>query len=122
MAKILVIDDEKVVRMAIKHKLLKEGHEVIEAEDGDDGIAKYRENPTDLIITDIIMPNKEGFETIKDLNDEFPDAKIIAMSGGGKINSQNYLDIVKKLNIIDVFEKSFEWEEMIKIVRKIFPQ
>ena len=49
MAKILVIDDEKVVRMAIKHKLIKEGHEVIEAEDGDDGIAKYRENPTDLI-------------------------------------------------------------------------
>ncbi|MEJ2629229.1 MAG: response regulator [bacterium] len=117
-----MIDDEKVVRMAIKHKLLKEGHEVIEAEDGDDGIAKYRENPTDLIITDIIMPNKEGIETIKDLNDEFPDAKIVAMSGGGKINSQNYLDIVKKLNIIDVFEKSFEWEEMIKIVRKIFPQ
>ena len=122
MAKILVIDDEKVVRMAIKYKLIKEGHEVIEAEDGDEGIAKYRENPADLIITDIIMPNKEGFETIQDLNNEFPDDKIFAMSGGGASNSKNYLEIAKKFNVVDVFEKSFEWEEMIKIVRRIFPQ
>ncbi|MFO7891659.1 MAG: response regulator [bacterium] len=122
MAKILVIDDEKVVRMAIMYKLKKEGHEVIEAEDGDEGIAKYRENPADLIITDIIMPNKEGFETIKDLNDEFPDAKIVAMSGGGASNSKNYLETAKKFNVVDVFEKSFEWEEMIRIVRKIFPK
>lgn len=122
MAKILVIDDEKVVRMAITYKLKKEGHEVIEAEDGEDGIEKYRKDPADLIITDIIMPNKEGFETIKDLNQEFPDAKIVAMSGGGATSSKNYLDIAKKFNVVDVFEKSFEWEEMIKIVRKIFPK
>jgi len=122
MAKILVIDDEKIVRMAITHKLKKEGHEVIEAEDGEEGIEKYREDPADLIITDIIMPNKEGFETIKDLNNEFPDAKIVAMSGGGKNSSENYLDIAKKFNVVDVFEKSFEWEEMLKIVRKLFPK
>jgi len=122
MAKILVIDDEKIVRMAITHKLKKEGHEVIEAEDGEEGIEKYREDPADLIITDIIMPNKEGFETIRDLNEEFPDAKIVAMSGGGKISSENYLDIAKKFNVVDVFEKSFEWKEMLKIVRKLFPK
>ncbi len=122
MAKILVIDDEKIVRMAIIHKLKKEGHEVIEAEDGEEGIEKYREDPADLIITDIIMPNKEGFETIRELNEEFPDAKIVAMSGGGKISSENYLDIAKKFNVVDVFEKSFEWEEMLKIVRKLFPK
>jgi len=122
MAKILVIEDEKVVRMAIKHRLNKEGHEVIEAEDGEEGITKYRENPVDLIITDIIMPNKEGFETIKDFNDEFPDAKIVAMSGGGKISSKSYLEIAKKFNVVDVFEKSFEWNEMLRIVRKLFPK
>lgn len=122
MAKILLIEDEKIVRMAIKHKLNNEGHDVVEAEDGGEGIEMYRKDPADLIITDIIMPGKEGFETIRDFNEEFPDAKIVAMSGGGTDNSKNYLDIAKEYNVFDVFEKSFEWKEMLQIVRRVFPK
>jgi CheY-like chemotaxis protein len=82
MARILVIDDERIIRTIVKHALEEDGHEVIEAGDGEEGIQLYRKNPTDLVVTDIIMPRKEGIETIKELRRNYPDIKIIAMSGG----------------------------------------
>ena len=76
MALILIIDDDDQIRDVIRRMLEPAGHEVVEAVDGADGIRIYRERPADLIITDLIMPKKEGVELIMELKMEFPDVKI----------------------------------------------
>jgi len=80
MALILIIDDEPQIRSMLKLMLERDGYEVVEAPDGIEGIRIYRQNPTDLIITDLIMPNKDGIGMIIDLKKEFPDVKIIQES------------------------------------------
>ena len=80
----------------------------------------YRENPTDLIILDIFMPEKEGLEVIMELKHEFPEVRIIAMSGEGtKVSGHNYLQIVEKLGALQTFHKPFRVVEMIAAVREI---
>ncbi|MCD6116509.1 response regulator, partial [bacterium] len=83
MAYILVMEDERIIQTIIRRYLEREGHEVVIAGDGEEGIKLYNERPADLVLTDIIMPKKEGIETIRDLKKISPDVKIIAMSGGG---------------------------------------
>jgi len=89
MARILVIDDDIQILEMLGQTLEREGYEVVDALDGKEGMRLYREAPTDLVITDIVMPEKEGVETIMELKRDFPDVKIIAMSGGGQINSES---------------------------------
>ena len=79
---ILIVDDEEAIRHALRKMFEKEGYSVREAENGDKAIRVHRERQADLIITDIIMPDKEGLGTILELKREFPDVKIFAMSGG----------------------------------------
>ncbi len=85
MPRILVIEDEIQVRRLTRQMLELEGFEVLEAGDGDTGLQMFAENSIDLVITDIIMPGKEGIETILELKQKRPDIKIIAISGGGRI-------------------------------------
>ena len=80
-ARILVVDDEKVVRLLLRAVLERRGHSVVEAENGDEGLRYYRAAPTDLVITDIQMPVMDGLQMIKELRHAFPTAKIIAISG-----------------------------------------
>ncbi len=84
MARILLIDDDAIAREILKTLFEDVGYEVQEAADGLQGTNLFRENPADLVITDIVMPQKEGIETIMDLRREFPAVKIIAISGGGE--------------------------------------
>ena len=95
-----------------------EGYTVSEAPDGEKGVKSYNENPTDLIITDLIMPEKEGIETIRELKKAYPDIKIIAMSGGGKNNPDVYLQIAKQIGAIEIFNKPIRTEELLKTVKK----
>ncbi len=82
----------------------------MEAPDGKVALWIYKEKPADLIITDIIMPEKEGIETIMELKREFPDVKIIAISGGGKGDAGQYLDMAKKMGADNTLAKPFEKE------------
>ena len=82
MAAILVIDDDSGVRQMVRRALERSGHRVLEAPDGAEGMKLVRNTPVDLIITDLYMPRQDGIETIQLLRDEFPDARILAMSGG----------------------------------------
>jgi CheY-like chemotaxis protein len=81
MARILVIDDDAAVRGTIRRHLESDGHAVAEAPDGRAGMKLYRENPTDLVITDLFMPEREGLETIRELRKSFKDAKIVVVTG-----------------------------------------
>ncbi len=83
MARILIIDDDAAILKIYRLLLEQADYEVVAAPDGEVGTRLFRAEPFDLVLTDIIMPNKEGIETIRDLTREYPDVKIIAISGGG---------------------------------------
>jgi DNA-binding response OmpR family regulator len=119
MAKILVIDDEPSILLMIKKMLEREGHEVDLALNGRDGMDLFeRINPA-LVITDIIMPEKEGLETILELRKKNPGLKIIAISGGGRISPEGYLPGAKLLGADMVFQKPLVPREFTEAVTKL---
>jgi DNA-binding response OmpR family regulator len=117
MARILIIDDEFIIRDLLVNILEREGYETITAASGKDGMKIQQQNPADLIIIDIIMPEKEGLETIMELRRNFHDVKIIAMSGGGRIDSETYLQIAKTMGAIKTITKPIYRKEILKTVR-----
>jgi DNA-binding response OmpR family regulator len=116
MAKILVLDDEAAIVLMIKKMLEKAGHEVDMALNGRDGMILFEQNKPDLLITDIIMPEKEGLETIFELRQKYPDLKIIAISGGGRISPEGYLPGAKLLGADMVFPKPLDQKEFLQAV------
>ena len=116
MAKILVIDDEPSILLMIKKMLEKAGHEVDMAINGKEGMQLFEKNQADLLITDIIMPEKEGLETIVEMRKNFPDLKIIAISGGGRISADGYLPGAKLLGANMVFQKPLIQKEFLDAV------
>ena len=119
MAHILVIDDELQIRLMLRKLLEPEGYTITEAPDGIEGIKRYHENPADLIITDLIMPDKEGLETIMELKKENPAVKIIAMSGGGKNKPEGYLHLAKQFGAMETLEKPIRKEELLKAIKNL---
>ena len=119
MSKILVIDDDELIRSLLRNFLERDGYEVMEAENGKIGLKLVRENGADLVITDLIMPEKEGIETIRELRRDFSDVKIIAISGGGAIGPETYLQMAKSMGAHRVFEKPFNLQEMSEAIREL---
>ena len=117
MERVLVIDDEPQIRSMLRLMLERAGYEVEEAPDGMEGIRIYRENPVDLIISDLIMPNKDGIGMMIELKKEFPDIKIIAMSGGGLNKPEGYLEGAKKLGANWTLKKPIDREELLQAVK-----
>ena len=117
MAKILVIDDNDLVRASTLTILESEGYVVDEAGDGDIGITRARSSTPDLIITDIVMPNKEGIEMIRDLRSRGYDGPIIAMSGGGRLDATEVLDLAGKLGADACIAKPFKKAELLAKVK-----
>jgi len=91
MARILLIDDEEIVRFTLRTALEMGLHKVVEAEDGEQATELLSESSFDLVITDIVMPKKEGVQTILDIKANYPDTKIIAITGGDPARSGLYL-------------------------------
>jgi CheY-like chemotaxis protein len=118
MAKILLVEDEEQLRSMLKLVLLDAGHEVEEAGDGTQAYESYSQRPADLLLTDIIMPEKEGLETIMKFRKSYPDLKIIAMSGGGR-TAVNYLDVAKRLGARHVLAKPFSNKELLQAVQMV---
>lgn len=116
MARILVIDDDVQVLDMLYQTLTREGYDVLTASDGREGMRLFREAPVDLIITDLIMPEKEGIETIIELRRDFPDVKIIAMSGGGRIVTKDYLHMAKILGVQQTFAKPVSREQLLSAI------
>jgi DNA-binding NtrC family response regulator len=108
MAKILVIDDDAVVRQTLTAILEDGGYEVMSAEDGRRGMAAFRNERPDLVITDIIMPEQEGIQTIIEMRKSTPDAKIIAISGGGRMANTDFLRIAQTLGAMEAIPKPFD--------------
>ena len=122
MARILLIDDDATVRYALKQVLERAGHQVEEATDGLAGVEKYTASRSDLVITDIIMPNQEGIETIIKLRLLAPDLAIIAMSGGGRTGNRDFLAMAEKLGAAKVMAKPFRPKELVEAVAALLPK
>ncbi len=116
MARILVIDDDESIQVMLRLMLERAGHEVVEAADGDQAIRLFRKQAANLIITDLLMPEKEGLVAIWELKREHPGLKVIAMSGA---SIEEYLGWAKKLGVQRAFKKPFDNAEMLKAVEDL---
>lgn len=119
MKRVLVIDDDRLIRMMLRQVLENEGYEVIEASDGREGLHTLRKTNADLILTDIIMPEMEGIETIREIKELLPEIKIIAMSGGGRIGPVPYLEMARDLGADHSLKKPIDQSELIHVARKL---
>jgi CheY-like chemotaxis protein len=117
MATILVIDDEPQIRRVIRQALIRAGHDVAEAADGAEGLAHARAAMPDLIITDIMMPNREGIETIRDLRREAPALPILVISGNA--GSALYMEMAKMLGAHAALAKPFRSAELLRAVEDL---
>ncbi|WP_447979204.1 response regulator [Candidatus Nitrospira bockiana] len=116
MARILIIDDDKMVLDMLRQVLESAAHTVMEAQNGEVALKLWREKPGDLIITDILMPEKDGLEVIRELRREFPAAKVIALSGGSRRIHFDALDVAKRFGAVHTLTKPFELRELLEAV------
>ena len=124
MSRILVIDDEEPIRLIMRRSLERFGHEIVEAADGVSGTRLFEESQFDLVITDLIMPEKEGIETILDLKSRFPEVKILAVSGGlsygGRLlDKEGPLADAEALGADASLGKPFQVQQLVEIVGKL---
>jgi len=116
MAKILVIDDDPHLRRTVARVLTRGHHEVIEAADGSQGLDRFALHRPEIVITDLLMPEKEGIETIRELRRIAPLVRIVAMSGGGTDSDSIFLGMAKALGADAILAKPFRAEELLHVV------
>jgi DNA-binding response OmpR family regulator len=104
-ALILLVDDDPQMLKLLKDIVKLDGHEPILAEDGEIALTYFKHQAPDLVITDILMPNKEGLEFISEVREKYPNLKIIAYSGGGSADPQSYLEFASGMGADRVFSK-----------------
>ncbi len=116
MKRILVVDDEEQIRTMLTQMLSQEGYEVHTAENGEEGMSLVGKYSFDLVITDMIMPVKDGLKFIMELVRDYPDLKILAISGGGAIKAERYLTMAGYLGDIATLEKPFKRDVLLSLV------
>ncbi|ARN55681.1 response regulator [Sedimentisphaera salicampi] len=120
MTKILVIDDDSQILEMVTEFLADAGYEVFGASDGDKGVELFREKSPDLVITDIIMPGKEGIGTLMDIKNQAPDVKAIAISGGGRVvRASDALKDASFFGAEEIIEKPFSCDNLLETVKKV---
>ena len=116
MSAILLVDDDISVLDVMSEMLRLEGHEVTVAENGEQAVERVNEQNFDLIIADLIMPEKEGLETIADIRRQYAQRPIIAISGGGRLGPNDYLETARFIGANATLAKPFARTELIKTV------
>jgi CheY-like chemotaxis protein len=115
---ILVVDDDDFQRMMVRKMLEVDGYEVCEASNGDDGLALFDEKRPALTICDLMMPGKDGFDTVKDMLKLDPGAKIVAVSGA-LYGFADHETMAERLGLITVLEKPFRRSQLLDVVKKV---
>ena len=122
---ILLIDDDTPLRTLLRLGLARHGFRICEAEDGEKGVDLFRTQKPDMVITDLIMPNQEGLETIGLILELDPEAKIIAMSGnvilpnGRELSTASSLECAAEIGAKFIFQKPFEMDELLAAVNSL---
>jgi DNA-binding response OmpR family regulator len=113
--KVLIIDDDPDIRMMLRELLEKNGYEVSEAENGESGLRIFDKTLPELVVTDIVMPDREGISTIMELKKRKPNTKIIAISGGQR-SSPDYLNWARKLGADKALDKPLNLELLLRAI------
>lgn len=119
MALLLIVDDDPGIRNMLKTAFINENYDVLLAQDGKTALEIFRSENVDVVITDIIMPEMEGIETIRELRKIKPDARIIAFSGGGSFSPDSYLNIAASMGAQYTFQKPISIKELSKAVKDL---
>ncbi len=122
MVKILIIDDEAPVRKMLKKLFEKNDYAVTEATNGRHGVELFKAHHFDLIITDLIMPEKDGLDTIGKIKELDPDVKIIAISGGGRDDPEMYLDFALEFGAVRTFAKPFDNDILLSTIKELLSE
>jgi DNA-binding response OmpR family regulator len=122
MARILIIDDDELIRITLHTILERAGYEVTMATNGQDGLTKFRARPADLIILDMILPEKGGIEFLAEFRQDQPEVKIIAISGGVWGSEIDYLETLKDLGADHCLAKPIGRDELLEVVGRLLAQ
>ena len=122
MAHILIIDDDELVRITLHTILERAGYETTMATNGQDGLNKFRARPADLIILDMILPEKGGIEALIEFRQAQPDVKIIAISGGVWGKEIDYLQTLKELGANHYLAKPIRRDELLGVIGRLLAQ
>lgn len=120
--RILIIDDEPTALELLRRIVVSAGYETVLAANGDEGVALFNEQPCDLVITDMVMPGKDGLQTILDLRADFPELPVIAISGGGTISKERYLAVAGYLDHVVTIAKPFPITAITDAIEKLFSE
>lgn len=120
MAHILLVDDDDLFRNMLGITLGKLGHTVVPARDGREAMRLFRVMPAvELVLTDLVMPEKEGIETIRELRALKPDVKIVAMTGGNPSDAKDYLKMASLMGAARTLNKPFSQEELVAAIAAV---
>ena len=119
LATVCVIDDDELVRKTISGSLEAAGFDVVQAEDGIQGLETIERTHARVAVIDIIMPTREGFDVIVDATRRFPELKVLAITGGGRVGSTDYLELALQLGAHDTLAKPFRSAELVKKVQRL---
>jgi DNA-binding response OmpR family regulator len=119
MSLILLIEDDKELRSMLRTALVRKDFNVLEADNGKEAMIQFKPGITDLVITDLIMPEEDGLEVIMKIREKKPGIKIIAISGGGKAGPGSYLNLAKALGADAVFSKPFSVGELVSKIESL---
>ena len=119
MARILIVDDDARLREATREVLVSEGHVVVEASDGGEALRLQTAQPVDVVVCDVFMPRQDGIETIRALRRDFPELKIIAVSGGGSLGTIDVLKMARLIGATEVLSKPFSRASLVGAVERM---
>ena len=116
---VLIVEDDKELREMLKMSLLRRNFTVLEAENGKEAITHFKPSLTDLVVTDLIMPEEDGLKVIIKLRELKPSIKIIAISGGGKVGPGSYLNLAKALGADAIYSKPFSINDLTTKIEQL---
>lgn len=116
---VLIVEDDKELREMLKMSLLRSGFTVLEAGNGKEAIAHFKPSLTDLVVTDLIMPEEDGLKVVIKLRELKPSIKIIAISGGGKVGPGSYLNLAKALGADAIYSKPFSISDLTAKIEQL---
>ena len=119
MSRILLVEDDDPLRKILRVTLVRMGHQIMEARNGKEALQLCQAEPPDIVLTDIVMPEKEGIETIGALRCFHPNVKIIAMSGGGSGSASDYLKIAKHMGATMTLAKPFSDQALAEAIANV---
>ena len=120
-ARILIVDDDADMRLTLKLALELEGYSVEVAANGAEALAVQRSRPARVVVTDLFMPDSDGFEAIDGLRREFPQTRIVAISGGAQFSRRNYLPDAELHGVDATLQKPFDIATLVETLRALAP-